>query len=122
MKLDGIRKLIEASTPGPWYASIDDHHVYDYNPREDIEKDKAWTVGPLADEANWNTDCNMDGYGMPLADAKLAAASRTLLPKLLYVVETAKRFVDLRNSDCPHCKYLDAETEFESALTALEAE
>lgn len=99
MKLEEIRALIEASTPGPWHATISDNFSYE-GEREEIITDntKTWTVGPKADDANWRNDCNHPGYGMLMADAQLAAASRTLLPKLLAVaklIETCEATLDI---------------------------
>lgn len=33
-----------------------------------------WTIGPLKDEENWNTDSGCPGYGMTKEDAERAVA------------------------------------------------
>lgn len=69
MKLEDIKKLIDAATPGPWVA-------YQELQRSWYIEDKCATATIL--------DSAMSG-----SDAAFIAASRTLMPKLLAVAEEA---------------------------------
>ncbi len=50
----------------------------DPDPADDI-----WTVGPLADDENWQTDSGYPGYGLRYVDAAFCAEARTMVPALL---------------------------------------
>lgn len=72
MKLDQIRALIEAATPGPWEHDGEDYIFQVHN--------DAWQAKVA----------EMRGYGerLPIdANARFIAASRDLMPKLVDEVE-----------------------------------
>lgn len=70
MKLEEIKKLIEAATPGPWEAK--DRMVMD------AQRDRVATCdGGYASSGGYNQS----------VDAAFIAAARTLMPKLLNAVE-----------------------------------
>lgn len=74
MKLEEIRKLIDAATPGPWVRHTRLCGGYSYQVLNA-------TGGILLETTS---------YGGMSEDAALIAASRTLLPKLLAVAEAAQ--------------------------------
>lgn len=94
MKLDEIGKLIDAATPGEAGA----HESGEYDP-----------LPPYV--VSRHEDSFAIGWFNRKSDAKLHAASRTLMPKLLAVVEAAKagpcRHAHDRQT-CPLCQALAA--------------
>lgn len=77
MRLDEIRKLIEAATPGPWA-----YRIFEVDPITCIiRRDNAYPGESVADNTN-------------LADAEFIAAARTLLPALLAVAEKAEALLE----------------------------
>lgn len=114
MKLDQIRALIEAATPGPWH--------------DDPVNDKVWVDQENAFEGN-STVCEVSGLGIGNCNLRFIAASRDLMPKLLRVAEAAKLVL---HADCPGMKTAQERRDdlFEAilavespeALAALEAD
>lgn len=73
MKLDDLKRIVEAATPGPWRTHEPIPHTYS-------QQILTYDGGILAE-----TTC----YGKMRDDAAFIAASRTLLPKLLAVADLA---------------------------------
>jgi hypothetical protein len=102
MKLEEIRALIEAATPGPWKHDWGNHDV------EGARPERAEIV-VRGENGNYN------------ADLEFIAASRILIPKLLAVAEAAKEATETE-------RWLDEEIstglrkKLLYALAALEAE
>lgn len=110
MKLEAIRALIEAATPGPWAYRVIAADFYTVN------QDDSHPGHVLAD-------------AVTPSDAALIAASRTLLPKLLAVAEAASKSNHharwCSSSPGPEDSWGPCECnsdDLEKALTALEVE
>lgn len=104
MKLEEIKALIEAATPGPWEANGTGAYVAMMSIFDD--KIRKYVSAPQT--------------GMCVSDGDIAfiAASRTLLPKLLAVAEAAKAYVKAFTEPSTEC--LSVET-IAAALAALES-
>lgn len=79
MRLDEIRTLIEAATPGEWYTDFSEAAVRQAGTLEVISQ---------FDHHKFSNTLEREG------DARFIAAARTLLPALLDVVELAREFVE----------------------------
>jgi hypothetical protein len=117
MKLEEIRKLIEATTPGPWRFD---------NGNDDVEGGgwNRWTVCDISrgerlgvNHADGEPNLNPTDFR---DDGEFIAASRTLMPKLLAVAVAAK----IRNplGDDEYYKMADAVKALDDAIAALEAD
>lgn len=118
MKIAEIRKLLEASTPGPW--------VYKERECNTSSRMGYEVMAPnVAEDVDGTIICDEDYY--PSAperkeDAAFIAAMRTLAPKLLAVAEAAKKrnACEERNcycligGSCPVCALDDALAALES--------
>lgn len=105
MKLDDIRRICEAATPGPWRAEV--------NGTPDGSFDFA--AGPWHDQTKGSTDGAAE-------DAVFIAMARTMLPKLQKVAEAAR---DLKCA-CVGLTYHGGHTNsciaLREALAALESD
>lgn len=119
MKLEEIKKLIEAATPGPWELT----EAPDWEKADEC-CDPLYTIDAPAlaptKENGWTgpTLIELKSY-YPTApkrveDARFIAASRTLMPKLLAVAEAAYAVNELSN--------FKTMGELDDALAALEAD
>ncbi|TXH10672.1 MAG: hypothetical protein E6R04_04885 [Spirochaetes bacterium] len=99
MKLDELKKIVEAATPGPY-------RVTQY-------PDQAWAV---LDENFVVADMAKRSNGKEEATARLFAAARAYLPLLIAVAEAAKR------TTCAIAGSSVASVELREAIEALEAE
>lgn len=82
MKLEEIRKLIEAATPGPWR--------YDHGNQEVETRIGRWNVCDI-DMYRQGRDPEASHPGDRSDDGEFIAASRTLMPRLLAVAEAAAK-------------------------------
>jgi len=97
MKLDELKALDAAATPGPWHSA-------------------SWGVGDGGVDVVFYPDIDS-------ADAALIAAARNALPKLLAVAEAAKRVcARMRDGEPGITDYDDAVDDLERSLDALEAQ
>lgn len=110
MKLEEIKKLIDAATPGPWLA----HYETGLNPMVItlIEASGGQNFGERI--------CGSDKF----TNMEFIAASRTLMPKLLAVAEAAAEIAipDMGcgpEDECPKCSPF---FKLSKAFAALEAE
>lgn len=117
MKLEAIRALIDAATPGPWFNTSNGAatSVIATNPcKEHAHEPGHWIAEGSYDRGY---DTSPDPWAKEeSANFALIAASRTLLPKLLAVAEAAKSWTGpdhvCHSMGCSLCE----------ALTALEAD
>jgi hypothetical protein len=115
MKLEEIKRLCEAATPGPW--RVTEYPKEEWGPSDTIEGDihgatQAWERTICDDTQYYPT-------APGLADVRFIAAARDLVPKLLAVAEAAESIQ--HNAECSwdpcDCGVKDLRT----ALAALEA-
>ncbi len=105
VKLEELKELCEKATPGPWFFDKEGGPEHEGN-----EHGVVWFSGPYGRTAVFDS-CYWD-----MADAKLAAAARTYMPKLIAVVEAAKR------TTCAIEGSSVASVELREAIEVLEAE
>lgn len=114
MKLEDIRKLCDAATPGPWVW----HHAYPDGDRRDYSTLQSGVARVLDDgSACGEYNKEIDPHG---DDAAFIAASRTLLPKLVAVAEAARAVTDYKLRD--GYDFHEALVVLAEALTALEVD
>jgi hypothetical protein len=102
-RIDELRRLEAAATPGPWYVNDD----YRGSQRRELDGDRS-----LMSRA---TTCTVNAWR--LSDAALFAAARNALPLLLDVVEAAQE----EELCAPSLRY-GAKAKKLRALAALEAD
>lgn len=108
MKLEELKKLVEAATPGPWTWRLVDGICNKYLDEGAIviEGDACSNIDP--------------------ANCRLIAASRTMLPKLIAVVEALKaERMAVDRAEKGHTAGFDVADAMEAtdnALSALEAD
>ena len=94
MKLEDLKKLCDAATPGPWTV-LDDTHG-----------------------AGWINEPRMGYEGeLPIDDVRLIVAARNALPKLIAVAEAARALLP-----CHDITESEAEGRLVDALDALEGD
>lgn len=97
MKLEDLKKLCEAATPGPW--SIEPRHLK-YYPTEDTRTPVVTVDEVLADRAHGLSHLGAEVVGpeepgratFTTWDAAFIAAARTALPKLIALAEVVERY------------------------------
>ncbi len=101
-KLDELRGLAGAATPGPWYPSGPENAYGNpaslaspaRDPSDSDEHDnrqELWTVATSPTGAGWNTDGGYPGYGITERDAAfIAACDPQTITLLLDCLEAAK--------------------------------
>lgn len=118
MKIEDLKKLVEAAAGGPWDTRYDDDLDYDL---EDIYINSPNFSHHIAVVRGTNCGTN----------ARFIIASRTAMPKLLKLAEAAKAYgkeigfrtysEDYHGSS--YCEIMaDLATDLEEALKALESE
>lgn len=110
MTLEDIAKLCGAASPGPWSV--------EHEPAPD-----TYVVSTIIDSER---NCLME-FSLSKPDADFAAASRTLLPKLLRVAEAAKAARGLSPDCCCDIEYVcmtckENKEALDKALADLDAE
>lgn len=97
MTLDELEALEKAATPGEWHASGAPYSAYD----DDHERlcrhhheECVYTVSRSVSSPGWCTDGGHPHYGICEHDAKLIAAARNALPKLLALARAVAPIFD----------------------------
>lgn len=111
MKLEDIKRICEAATPGPWPRAFS---------RFDEGDGGAAAIGPII-----RNDDEDEEDGQAQADQDFIAMARTVLPKLLKVAEAAKRFRDSgwdENGNCDRPDRHVAARALWEELAALESD
>lgn len=95
MKLEEIRKLIDAATPGPWTICPRDVYFFPNDseqPQLDHEHIMAYKGDFLGADVVGPVEPGRSAF--LVHDAYFIAASRTLMPKLVALLEEARSFYE----------------------------